>query len=511
MIARHSTAMSGTVAGALRAHLVRTDGQEDLCFATWRPSTGRRRRTALVIETVLPREGERHVHGNASFEMSYALRAAKFAAQRGEGIAFVHAHPEDRGWQRLNDTDRRAEASIANLAREVTGLPLVGMTLATGDSSWSSRVWDTGRGRGVGHTSCESVRVIGGSLKVSFNDELRPLPVPQSTQGRTIHAWGEQVQASLARLRVLVAGAGSVGLYVVESLARTGIEDVAVMDFDRVEFVNLDRLHAATPLDALLRRPKVDVARRILRQATTAANPQHQLFEESVCEPAGLAALLDFDVIFSCVDRPWPRHVLNTIAYADLIPVVDGGLRLDPLPGGGLRNAVWRSQVVTDGRPCLVCIGQYDPAHVQLERDGSLDNPTYIAGLPAESALRANQNVSALSIAAASALLNQFLSLVVAPGGLGDPGPLRHDLARHRIEPADVLSCLADCPYQQSVGDGDRRLDPSARHPGAERIRSADRRATRALRSAVARIETGVVVVTATLARLARRPGSPYN
>jgi hypothetical protein len=83
MIARHSTAMSGAVAKALSAHLIRTDGQEDLCFATWRPSAGRRRRTAVVVEPLLPREGERHVHGNASFEMACALRAAKFAAGRG--------------------------------------------------------------------------------------------------------------------------------------------------------------------------------------------------------------------------------------------------------------------------------------------------------------------------------------------------------------------------------------------------------------------------------------------
>ena len=507
MIARHSTAMSGTVADALNSHLVRTDGQEDLCFATWRPSTGRRRSTALVIETVLPREGERHVHGNASYEMTYALRAARQAADRGEGIAFLHAHPQGRGWQRLNDTDRRAEASIANLAREVTGLPLVGMTVATKEGSWSSRVWDQGRGREVSETQSESVRVIDSRLRVTFNDELRPPPAPQATQRRTVHAWGERIQADLARLRVLVAGAGSVGLYIVESLARTGLEHIAVMDFDRVEFVNLDRLHAATHLDALLRRPKIDVARRMLRQASTASNPEPELFEFSVCEPAGLDELLDFDVIFSCVDRPWPRHVLNTVAYADLIPVVDGGLRLDPMPGGGLRNAVWRSQIVTADRPCLVCIGQYDPAHVQLERDGSLENPTYIAGLPAGSALRVNQNVSALSIAAASAMLNQFVSLVVAPGGLGDPGPLRHELARHQVELADVRSCVSDCPYRRSVGDGDRRLDPSAPHPAAERMRSSDTRAARAVRSTLGRIETGAVAAMERLGRFGRRSG----
>jgi len=217
-----------------------------------------------------------------------------------------------------------------------------------------------------------------------------------------------------------------------------------------------------------------------------------------------LEAVLDFDVVFSCADRPWPRHVLNTVAYADLIPVIDGGLRLEALPHGGMRNAYWRSQVVTVGRPCLVCIGQYDPAHVQLERDGSLDNPTYIAGLPPESALRANQNVSALSIAAASALLNQFLSLVVAPSGVGDPGPLRYSLATHRIEPVEV-SCVDDCPYSQSTGDGDKRLDPTGPHEAARRARTAGPAGMRLLHAGVDGVERGATGGAALLTRIAEK------
>ena len=100
------------------------------------------------------------------------------------------------------------------------------------------------------------------------------------------------------------------------------------MDFDTVEILNLDRLIAATRLDAALLRSKVYVAVRGMRGAATARMPELQGYELNVCEPAGLRIALNYDLVFSCVDRPWPRSVLNQIAFSDLIPVVDGGLAM---------------------------------------------------------------------------------------------------------------------------------------------------------------------------------------
>jgi molybdopterin-synthase adenylyltransferase len=466
---RRSVAMTGKTASELSGHLLRADGDEDLCFATWHPSTGRDRLTALLNQPLLPRLGERHVHGNASFEAAYALRAAQEAALGGTGLAFMHSHPRGRGWQALNEIDQIAESRIANLAREITGLPLVGLTKA-GDRSWSARIWG-GIGRHVAPNACESVRVLGDSYSVTFNDALVPRPDTSGAQVRTVHTWGEEIQATMARLRVAIAGVGSVGMTVAELLGRTGIEHLGVFDFDTVEMVNLDRLRGASLLDAILKRSKTHVARRLLEDGSTATRPQHEFHEISICEPEGLRRLLDFDVIVSCVDRPWPRHVLNTISYADLIPVIEGGLRTFQNKDGSFRNAYWRSTVVRPGRPCLACLGQYNPGIVQVERDGSLDDPSYIATLPGDSPILRRENVAGLSVSVTAALLQQFMSYIAHPSGFGDPGPLLFNLRdQARVERVASV-CVDGCAYQGSTGTGDGRLDPSSTHAAAERAR----------------------------------------
>jgi hypothetical protein len=59
-----------------------------------------------------------------------------------------------------------------------------------------------------------------------------------------------------------------------------------------------------TRRDARLRRRKIDVAARLARRAATARTVKVNRHHDSICSPTDLAAALDYDVIFSCVDRP---------------------------------------------------------------------------------------------------------------------------------------------------------------------------------------------------------------
>ena len=98
----HSVAMTQGVHDTLGAHLLRRDGQEDICLATYAVSTGATRITRILHEVHLPVDGDRQVHGNATIQGSYVLRIAALAAQRGHGVAILHSHPGGRGWQRLS-------------------------------------------------------------------------------------------------------------------------------------------------------------------------------------------------------------------------------------------------------------------------------------------------------------------------------------------------------------------------------------------------------------------------
>jgi threonine dehydrogenase-like Zn-dependent dehydrogenase len=467
-----SAAVTTELHRRLEAHLLRADGQEDLCFAVWHPSRGRRRLSALVKEMISPEDGERHIHGTASFESAYFLRAAEVARAAGGGLAFLHSHPGGCSWQGMSDPDVETESAHAPRAMAITGLPLVGLTMA-GDGALSGRFWERDDRRTYRRLDCENVRVAGGRLRSDWSPYLRPAPAATEAQLRTVSAWGEEVQGNLARLKVGVIGAGSIGVMVAEALVRSGVEHIVLIDFDTVEVKNLDRLIHATMLDALLRRAKVQTLANGLRRSASALEPGIEALELSVVEEEGFRAALDCDVLFSCVDRPWPRATLNYVALAHLIPVVDAGVHIRRKTDGRLRMASWRAHVAAPGRRCLECLGQYNSGDVPVEKDGSLDDPAYIEALPGDHPLASRQNVFAFSQAAAAQALEQYLRMVVAPGGVDDVGAQRHQFKLGTTD-LDGRACEGTCIYPGAIATGDStfaQFRPTARHPAAEAAR----------------------------------------
>lgn len=447
-----SVAMTADLDHLARQHLLRPDRQEDICFGLWRSSKGLTRTTVLLERLLLPREGERNVHGNASFEPIYLERAMSEAAATGAGLALMHSHPRGRGWQGMSKDDIAAEQGNAGAVFGATSLPMVGLTLA-GDGAWSARFWERTAPRTYPVAWCASVRVAGDSLRATFMDNLAPIPKPTEQQIRTVSAWGEESQANLVGLRAGIVGAGSVGGMIAESLARTGFEDITLIDFDIVKTHNLDRLNYANARD--VGRVKVELLAEFLRARATATSFRVEPVVAAVYQEKGYRAAVDCDLLFACVDRPWGRYILNLIAYAHLIPVIDGGIRARTNRLGKLAAADWRAHTATIGRPCLQCLGQYDPGHVQMEREGMLDDPKYIEGLPKDHPLKSRENVFAFSMACASLQTLQMLALVLAPLDQANPGSQLYHFVGGCMEEPTFGACHPECLFPSFTALGD--------------------------------------------------------
>lgn len=435
-------------------HLIREDGDEDLCFATYVPSTGDKRYTGIITKPILPRPSERNVHGNVGFLPEYFERALKIATERKEGIAFLHSHPYP-GWQGMSNDDVIAETRISPTAFSITGLPLLGLTLGT-DGSWSARFWlkDKSEKRKYNRNWCESVRVIGKDLKITFNEYLIPPNFDLGKQLRTISAWGKKTQEDLSRLRIGIVGLGSVGSIVAEILSRTGISNFTLIDFDRVEEKNLDRLTNVFKSD--IGRYKVLAIKDAIERSATSPNVSTECCEYSICEKEGFESALNCDILFSCVDRPWGRQVLNFIAYAHLIPVIDGGIMVRTNKRNtNIVGADWKTQTVGYKRACLECLGQYKTENAVLEKSGMIDDPAYIKGLKESSFVNAHENVFVFSSHLASMEVLQMLNLFIAPSGIADVGQQLQHFVTGSMEVNASNKCHQNCYFPNVIGRGD--------------------------------------------------------
>lgn len=455
----------------LYAHLVRKDGQEDLCFATYVKSSGTLRSTGILSKVILPEAGERNVHGNVGFLPAYFERALSIATERNEGLAFLHSHPTP-GWQGMSTDDVVAENRISPAAMAATGCPLIGLTLGT-DGAWSARYWgkNENQKRRYNRYWCDTVRVIGKGLSITFNDDLFPPNFNSGKQLRTISAWGSKKQEDISRLTVGIVGLGSVGSIVAEILARTGISRFVLIDFDSVEEKNLDRLTNVFESD--IGKAKVSVIADAIRKSATAPNVEIRQCEFSICEREGYEQALDCDILFSCVDRPWPRQVLNFIAYSHLVPVIDGGILVRTNSRTGrLVGADWKAQTVGYKRTCLECLGQYKTENASLERSGKLDDPSYIANLETKDIIDAHENVFCFSSHLASMEVFQLISLFISPSGINDVGQQMYHLVTGSLDHYPNEGCDDNCFFTSIAGRGDN-LDiiPHGKHEAAEKAR----------------------------------------
>ncbi len=139
---------------------------------------------------------------------------------------------------------------------------------------------------------------------------------------RNVGTVGPAGQARLLRATAAVIGAGGLGGYVVEGLARMGVGRLVVVDGDVFEDHNLNRQLLST--EASLGCPKAEMARRRAVEINSAVEVMAHVVDLDAANAPDL--LRGADVVVDCLDRLPTRLVVQSAAAELGIPMVHGSI-----------------------------------------------------------------------------------------------------------------------------------------------------------------------------------------
>jgi hypothetical protein len=173
----------------------------------------------------------------------------------------------------------------------------------------------------------------------------------------------------LRRRTACIIGVSGTGSIAAEQAARLGFGRVVLIDFDRVERKNLNRILNSTLKDATGLRPKVEM----FADAIAAYRDDIEIVPifDSILSREAVIAASGADVIFSCVDSAEGRQIADLIAQAYLIPLIDMGVTIPTrtTPSGlpAIADAVGRVDYVQPGRSSLATRDVYSPESLRAE------------------------------------------------------------------------------------------------------------------------------------------------
>jgi hypothetical protein len=317
---------------ALRAHLSPGDGLEAVAVAL----CGRRRsadRHCLTIRTLVPIPYDQckvRTPDRVTWSTRALVPILEDAARRDLAILKIHSHPG--GYSRFSSIDDESDADLFN--------SVFGWTDSIYPHASAIMLPDGGMlGRAAmadgTFQPLDSIFVVGDDLRLWTSDEGERIP---SFAQRHAQLFGGATTGRLRRMAAAVVGCSGTGSPVIEQLARLGIGRLVLIDPDRVEERNLNRILNARREDAYLKRPKVEVMGRAI--AAMGFGTEVEIIPQELAAPAAVKAVAECDVVFGCVDGVEGRHLLNRLAAFYVLPYFDIGVRLDADGHGGIDGAV---------------------------------------------------------------------------------------------------------------------------------------------------------------------------
>lgn len=123
----------------------------------------------------------------------------------------------------------------------------------------------------------------------------------------------------LSKSKIIIFGVGGVGGYVTEMLARSGVANLTIVDFDVVDITNKNRQIIA--LNSTIGKPKVEVMKARLKDI----NPEIQVVAiNQKLSPDNLSEfnLGEYDYIIDAIDMVTSKLALIEFAYLNNLKII---------------------------------------------------------------------------------------------------------------------------------------------------------------------------------------------
>lgn len=233
-------------------------------------------------------------------------------------LGFVHSHPA--GAHVFSTTDDQNEQNILRGYAGCNGTAVTLIALVLCEGRWHGRT-RSGMESTVSMPA-RHVAVLSNSIEMHM-DNAAAVDGDIASLARQETAFGKPFNRKLQSLRAVVIGAGGTGSALATLLARCGIGELIIVDGDKLETSNLNRVRGYRAAD--VGQNKADTLARYITSLGLSCRVT-SVVEFLDRSPAAVDAVSTADIIFGCTDDVAGRDVLTQAMYYYCLPYIDVGL-----------------------------------------------------------------------------------------------------------------------------------------------------------------------------------------
>jgi molybdopterin/thiamine biosynthesis adenylyltransferase len=345
----------------LQAHLFPGDGLEAAALVLCGRMNGDERHAFCARRIVrIPHEACVRSEVNVDWPTRFADSLIEEAMRRGMAILKIHSHPG--GLEAFSSRDDHSDAGFFRSVSDhlEDGRPHVSAVMLPGTDGrlFARAILADGTFHPV-----DLISVAGDTVQF-WHAEAGGFGLPEFVRCHA-QAFGQGTTERLRRMTVAVIGCSGTGGPLIEQLVRLGVGCLVLVDHDRVEWRNLNRINMTTAADANLTRFKVDVFAEAIGRIGLGTRVVPLAMDLDTLKAVKAVAACDF--VFGCMDSWYGRDLLNRLASFYVLPYLDLGVQLRPLPEGGI-DTIWGAvHYLQPGRSSLKSRGVYTSEDVRAE------------------------------------------------------------------------------------------------------------------------------------------------